>query len=40
MVEKGYGEILTTSVYDKIMKDCGAAPEGSALPTAGFAKDI
>jgi hypothetical protein len=40
MIEKGYGEILTLSVYDKIMKDCGAAPEGSATSSAGFAKDV
>ena len=40
MIEKGYGEILTLSVYDKIMKDCGAAPEGSATSSTGFAKDV
>lgn len=40
MIEKGYGEILTLSTYDKIMKDCGAAPEGSATSTSGFAKDV
>lgn len=40
MIKKGYGDKLTLSVYDEIMKDCGAAPEGSATPSSGFAKDI
>ncbi len=40
MIEKGYGEVLTLSTYDKIMKDCGAVPEGSATSTSGFAKDV
>lgn len=37
---KGYGDKLTEDVYDKIMKDCGSAPEGSALPSSVFSKDI
>jgi hypothetical protein len=38
--EKGYGDILTEPIYDKIMKDCKAAEEDAPLSSGGFAKDV
>jgi hypothetical protein len=40
MKSEGYGDDLNQTTYEKIMKDCGAAPVGGALSSAGFAKDV
>jgi hypothetical protein len=40
MKSEGYGDDLNQTTYEKIMKDCGAAPVGGAQSSGGFAKDI